>query len=156
MKDKKKRDEILREIEELAKQADKESDLSLGFQIETEEEEFSFDSTFLNDTQDPKKSHRIFYSMQGLINANLPSGKEYKKLRKFVNEEKLIFLNQGAKLKADGTRGSDSRQSYTALLEIALNTVIEWIKSGANAFELYLRFRELNIAYGFHQDEPES
>ena len=150
---KKNRDEILDEIKNLAKKAENETEFSLDVDVS----EFAtpeLDTSFLNDTQDPKKSHRLYYSIQSLIIANLPKGAEYKKLREFVNEEKLIFLNRGAKKDARGIRGSDSRQAYTTILEIALNTVIDWIKSGANAFELFVKFRDLNISYGYH-DEAE-
>jgi len=154
MKNKKKnRDEILDEIKKLSEQAETENDFSLDIDTTDLDVENS-DLSFLNDTQNPKKSHKLYYSIQGIIKANLPKGQEFKKLREYVNEEKLIFLNQGAKKNARGVRGSDSRQSYTALLNIALDTVIEWVKSGANAFELFLQFRELNIQYGYH-DESE-
>jgi len=43
---------------------------------------------------------------------NLPQGKKNEKLRRYVYDEKSLFLNRGKEKDDRGIRGSDERQTY--------------------------------------------
>lgn len=150
--DKKKKDiDNLEEIKKLAQQADENKGFELGF-----EDDFVDDITqinFTDDKQNPKESHRLYYAIEGILKNHLPKGEAYEELRSFVREEKTIFLT-GKKKDKTGRRGADSRQAYiSSHLSVALNTLFEWIKEGGNSFELFLKFRNLNIQYGYFKEE---
>jgi hypothetical protein len=100
-------------------------------------------------------NHINFYAIEGILKSNLPTGPENEKIRTFVREEKIIFLTGGKKKDKNGLRGTDSRQAYiSSHLEVALNTLIEWLQEGTGTYDLFLKFRNLNIQYGyFEKDE---
>ena len=71
-----------------------------------------------------------------------------------MREEKIIFLTGGKKKDQRGVRGADSRQAYISThLKPALNALLEWIQEGGNSFDLFLRFRRLNIQYGYFRED---
>jgi len=148
-------DNSIEEIKRLAAKADAGKGLELGF-TEESEIEFGFDLDKLKDTQDPDRSHRLYYSIRSLMMQNLPKGKEHKKLRDFVYEEKNDFLNRGNKKNAEGIRNSDGRMTYiSSHLEVAFDAVFEWIKEGGNAYDCYDKFRALNKEYDQLVDDEE-
>ena len=145
--------ESLEEIKRLAEEADNNKNFELGF-----EEDFSegiIDKiAFTDDIQNPKESYRLYYAIEGILKNHLPKGEEYEDLRKVVREEKTIFLT-GKRKDNTGRRNADSRQAFiSSHLKVALNELFDWIREGGNSFDLFLRFRKLNVEYGyFHEDE---
>lgn len=150
-------EEILQEIKQLSEKARKEagSQRDLFFQKEVGDEDIDtgYDYGKLNDTADPDRSHKIYYAMRRLMIENLPKGQSNEKLRKFIYEEKNLFLNRGQAVNKDGIRNSDGRMAYIpSFLTPAFSAVVEWVISGANPFDLYSSFRKLNIERGYHKD----
>lgn len=146
-------DDKLKRIEQLAKKADENKGFELGLEAEFSKEEI-LKLDFIDDKQNPDQSYKIYYAIEGILKSNLPTGPENEKLRRFVREEKIIFLTGGKKKDKFGIRGADSRQAYISThLEVALNTLIEWLQEGTGSYELYLKFRSLNIKYGYFQED---
>lgn len=142
------------EIKKLSEKAGSQMGFDLGFDEEDLIDEKQIE--FISDTQNPDVSHKLYYSIESILRATLPKGEENKKLREFVREEKKIFLNRGHRIDETGRRNSDSRQSYiSSHLEIALINVLQWVKEGGNAFELFLKFRKLNTEYGYLSSDDE-
>lgn len=144
--------EIREEIRRLSDEAGQTRPLELGlFDDATEDGDFNI--SLLADTQDPDLSHRLFYTIRALLIEHLPKGPENKKLRDFIYNEKNDFLNRGQLKDSSGIRGSDGRMTYTSShLGIALNTVIEWAKTGGNPWDIYEAFEKLNIEHGYKSD----
>jgi len=148
---KKKQKENFEEIKKLAEEADKNKGFELGFEDDLVEDISQID--FIDDKQNPKESYRLYYTIESILRDHLPKGDQYISLREFVREEKIIFLS-GKKKDQRGIRGADSRQSYIAShLKVALKTLFEWINEGGNSFDLFLKFRNLNIEYGYFEEE---
>lgn len=146
-------DNSLNRIKELAKKADENKAFELGLEEPLDFKSIKID--FGNDIQNPDKSYKIFYAIQGILKSHLPQGENNKEIRDLVREEKTIFLTGGKKKDAKGIRGADSRQAYISThLEVALNTLFDWLNSDRNFLDLFLKFRDLNIKYGyFEQDD---
>ncbi|AFU68577.1 hypothetical protein P700755_001723 [Psychroflexus torquis ATCC 700755] len=152
MKDKDKKEGVnFEEIKRLAEEADNNKSFDLGFEEDLDENIYDID--FTDDQQNPKESHRLFYAIQGILKNHLPKGDSYDELRKVVREEKTIFLT-GKKIDNSGRRNADSRQAYISThLKIALNTLFEWISEGGNSFDLFMKFRALNIERGYFEED---
>jgi len=149
---KKELDKELEEIKKLAQEADNNKGFELGFEDDFEEDVSQID--FIDDKQNPQESYRLYYAIEGILKTHLPKGPKYKQLRNFVREEKIIFLTGGKKKDERGIRGADSRQAYISThLKVVLNSLLEWIKEGGNSFDLFLRFRQLNIQYGYFRED---
>ena len=154
MEDKKvkKVDFDLDEIKKLSEEADNNKSFQLGFEEEFETEPVFFD--IIVDIQNPDKSWRVYYAIEGILRSHLPTGDHYKELRRFVREEKIIFLTGGKKKDKFGKRGGYSRQAYISThLEVALKALLDWIQEGSSTFDLFLKFRKLNIEYGYFREE---
>lgn len=153
MNNKKIEDESLKKIESLAKRADENKGFKLGLETEFSKDEI-LKLDFIDDKQNPDKSYKIYYAIEGVLKSNLPTGPENEKIRRFVREEKIIFLTGGKKKDKTGLRGADSRQAYiSSHLEVALNTLLEWLQEGTGTYELFLKFRNLNIQYGYFKED---
>lgn len=139
------------EIKKLSEEADKNKSFELGFENEFESEPIFID--LVNDIQNPEKSYKVYYAIEGILRTHLPSEDIYKELRRFIREEKNIFLTGGKKKNKAGIRGADSRQAYISThLEIALQNLLEWMQDGGSTFDLFLRFRKLNIQYEYYTE----
>lgn len=152
--------DIFDEIKKLSEKANEISDseqLGLFPNIDLGEEDVTFDASLINDTADPDRSHKLYYGMMRLMIGNLPRGKENKKLRRYIYDEKLLFLNRGKEIdKNTGVRGSDSRMAYIPnFLEVAFDTTVNWVKSGGTPFDLFLAFWDLNESRGYHKEDNE-
>ncbi|MFH6956821.1 hypothetical protein ACHRV1_05390 [Flavobacterium aquidurense] len=148
----KKVDFDLEEIKKLSEEADRNKGLQLGFEQEFENEIMSFD--VIDDIQNPEKAYKVYYAIEGILRTHLPSDEKYKELRRFIREEKIIFLTGGKKKNEAGIRGADSRQAYISThLEVVLKNLLEWIQEGTSTFELFLKLRKLNIDYGYFKEE---
>lgn len=93
-----------------------------------------------------------------LLRKYLPKGKEYKRARDIIYDEKNIFLNAGCK-KSDnkGIRKSDGRMTYQQNMSDILDIVAEWVSTSQVAIDLYDMFYNLNEKYGYgHEVYDES
>jgi len=134
----------IEEIKRLSQKADETKGFELGFAKEFNEED-GFELVVLKDAQNPNRAHRLYYTIESILRTNLPQGEKNAAIRKIVREEKTTFLNRGKRIDSTGRRGSDSRQAYLdSHLEKALGIVVRWVKEGANTFDLYMSFKELN------------
>jgi hypothetical protein len=152
--------DIFDEIKKLSEKANELSDaeqLNLFPDIDLGEEDVTFDSSLVNDTANPEKSHKLYYGMMRLMIGNLPRGKENRKLRRYIYDEKLLFLNRGKDIdKNTGIRGSDSRMTYIPnFLEVAFDTTVAWVKSGGTPFDLFTAFWDLNESRNYHHESEE-
>lgn len=104
--------------------------------------------------EDPEKKFELFYNgIQKVLLKFLPKGKAFKQERRFIHDEKLIFLNRGKPRKPDGRRGSDSRQAYNEDMGEMVKLVSNWAVTSQDPQDLYHRLRALNDKHGFgHQD----
>ncbi len=143
----KKEIDILQEVRELAKKADMSTNHQLDlFDIELGDEDIDplIDLSSTIDIANPKKSHILYYGIRRMLMDNLPKGEENEKLRKYIYDEKNLFLKAGLEVGADG------RQAYIPnFLEVAFKIVSEWILEGANSYDIYMKFRNLNIERGY-------
>jgi hypothetical protein len=122
-----------------------------GADLGEEDLDTSFDISNLNDTADPDASHKLYYTMMGVLRRNLPQGKENEKLRRIILDEKSLFLNRGKAKNDKGIRGSDERMAYLGnFLNVALNTVQNWVQQGASPYDLYIAFNNLNRERGYY------
>jgi len=156
IKREKTKEEILEEIKHLAQRADESSnhqlDLFKGQNLGDEDIDIGFDASIIDDTADPKKSYILYYGIQRLLIDYLPKGPKNKRLRQYVYDEKNLFLNRGMDKDHTGRRGSDGRMTYiSSFLQTAFNTVANWVSSGANAFDIYQAFWNLNEEKGYHK-----
>lgn len=123
--------------------------LGLGVPDEEAASEDIADADLLKDVQDPEEAHSLYYSIQRELKNNLPAGKENEELRRFVYDEKNIYLNRGKELDASGIRGSDGRQAFLSHLRSALIAVKRWAAEGGTAYDAYIMFRDMNKEAGF-------
>lgn len=107
----------------------------------------------------PAEKYNIYYNgINKLLRKYLPKGKEYKRARDIIYDEKNIFLNAGCK-KSDnkGIRKSDGRMTYQQNMSDILDIVAEWVSTSQVAIDLYDMFYNLNEKYGYgHEVYDES
>lgn len=103
--------------------------------------------------EDPKEKYELFYNgIQKVLRKFLPKGKDFAQERKFIHDEKLIFLNRGKARGLDGVRGSDSRMTYNEDLNEMAKLVSEWAVTSQDPMDLYQKLYDLNEKYGYgHQ-----
>ena len=150
--------DIFDEIKKLSEKANELSEseqISLFPNIDLGEEDITFDSSLIDDTANPDRSYKLYYGMMRLMIGNLPTGKENKKLRNYIYDEKRLFLNRGKGIdKNTGVRGSDSRMAFIPnFLEVAFDTTVNWVRSGGTSFDLFTAFWDLNESRGYHKEE---
>jgi len=150
--------EILEEIKRLSESAKeisgKQSSLFEGVNLGDEDLDTGFDLATLNDTANPDESHRLYYTMMMALRNNLPQGKKNEKLRRYVYDEKSLFLNRGKDKDDKGIRGSDERQAYISnFLKVAFDIVYKWVSHGADPFDIFMEFRKLNEKMGYRKQE---
>ena len=148
--------DILKEVQDLSKKAD----LSTNHQLDLFKEDLNdedidtiIDLSSISDIANPEKSYRLYYGMRRLLMDNLPKGPENYKLRKYIYSEKGRFLKAGLET------GADERQAYIAnFLEVAFKVITNWILEGANPYDIFIRFRELNIERGYYnkKEQPQT
>lgn len=146
---KKTREEIREEIKRLSEKADSITPKQLKL-VELDDEDVEFDTSVFNNTADPDKSYKLYYGMLRLMKDNLPKDKA---VRRYVYDEKNIYLNRGKRINAQGIRRSDGRMAFiTPFLEIAFDITANWVKSGSNPFDLYEAFRQKNEEMGYYDN----
>jgi hypothetical protein len=136
------------EVKLLSKKADDLSDRQSNiFDSDLGDEDIDpiIDFDLISDIANPPKSYRLSYRIRRLLIDNLPKGKENKKLRQYIYDEKNLFLKEGLEVGADG------RQAYIAnFLEKAFKIVANWILSGATPYDIFIQFRDLNTERGYY------
>lgn len=142
------------EIRRMCEEADKNNERQLDFLNELptfDDEELK---ELLGNIQNPSESYRLFYSIRRILMDYLPKGKENEALRNMVYEQKNIFLTQGKHKDLRGIRGGDGRMALIdSELAVALDKVKKWAVSGAQTFDIFIAFRELNIQRGYIIEE---
>lgn len=138
-------EEKRKRIQEMAQIADQNRSVQLPLDLDSEGEDEAFDTSVLQDTQNPDRSYKLYYEIRRLLMSYLPKGPENKQLRDWIYEEKNIFLNRGKEKDVKGVRGSDGRMAYiSSSLEVAWQAVVEWIRSGPEPTTIWEQFHELN------------
>lgn len=143
----------VRRLQQKANESRKTSrQLGLGVPDEEAVGEDLPDADLLKDVQNPEESHSLYYSIQRTLINHLPPGQENEELRRFVYDEKNLYLNRGKEIDASGIRGSDGRQAFLHHLRTALIAVKRWAAEGGTAYDAYVMFRDLNKDAGFRLD----
>jgi hypothetical protein len=103
---------------------------------------------------DPVKKHSLYYNgLNKLLIRSLPKGKQNKKIRDIIYEEKNILINRGAKKNYKGIRGSDGRMSHIEDLENAIKIMALWLAKKGSLPDLYQAFWNKNEELGYgHQN----
>lgn len=115
-----------------------------GLKTENEIKKFA-----LGDIDNPTKKYDLYYKgIMKLLRQYLPKGKENKKARAYIYEEKNTLLTRGKRLSKTGIRGADSRMAYTIDIEEVLNIISSWIVNRGTMIELFNTLRDLNISKG--------
>lgn len=98
----------------------------------------------------PEERYETYYKIVNrLLRKHLPKGKENKKARDLIYEEKNTFLTRGHRKDAKGYRGADGRMSYITDIRDLINIITEWATSQGTMFELYNKLRNVNIEKGY-------
>lgn len=104
----------------------------------------------LEPIDNPEERYETYYKIVNrLLRKHLPKGKENKKARDLIYEEKNTFLTRGHRKDARGYRGADGRMSYIADIHELINILTEWAVSHGTMFELYNKLRKVNIEKGY-------
>ncbi len=103
---------------------------------------------------DPIQKFQLYYhGLTKLLRDNLPKGKEFKKVRDIIYDEKNILINRGAKKNEKGIRGSDGRMAYIEDIEEAIKIIADWTSRKGSPAELFMAFWDKNAELGYgHQD----
>lgn len=107
------------------------------------------------DFENPEEKYNIYYNgIRRLLMDNLPKGSEFEEVRRFIYDEKNIFLNLG-KRKSDnkGIRKSDGRMTYQPIMNEILDIIVEWVADSRNPFDIYKRFYKLNEKNNYGHEE---
>lgn len=100
--------------------------------------------------ENPEKKYQMYYKgIQRLLKKHLPAGKENKKARGYIYEEKNTFLTRGKRKSKFGIRGADGRMGYISDAEEVLNLVAKWVVAKGTMMELFNSFREMNVNRGY-------
>lgn len=126
------------------------------------EETFSFDldgqiqlkneiaDLVLEEIDNPEAKYQLYYNVVNrLLKKYLPKGKENKKARDLIYEEKNTFLTNGHRKNEKGIRGADGRMGYASNMEELVNIITKWISNKHSIYQLYLNLRDLNVSKGY-------
>ena len=121
--------------------------------LQTEDELKKF---ALGDIDDPERKYDIYYNgINKLLLKHLPEGKNYKKARDYIYEEKKTYLTRGHRINKKGIRGADSRMGYIEDAEKILELITHWIIKKGSMVDLYSILRDLNIKLGYGKPSHE-
>jgi hypothetical protein len=103
--------------------------------------------------EDPEEKYKIYYNgIDKLLREYLPKGKKYEESRRYIYDEKLIFLTRGHAKGPDGVRGADSRMTYQPDMQRILDEIVQWVVGKGTMIDLYERLWDLNESFGYpHQ-----
>lgn len=115
--------------------------------LQTEDELKKF---AIGDIDDPERKYEIYYQgISKLLLKHLPEGKEYKRARDYIYEEKNTYLTRGHRIDEKGIRGADSRMGYIDDAEKILEIITSWIIRKGTMVDLYTSLRDLNVKMGY-------
>ena len=115
--------------------------------LKTENEIKSF---ALGSIDDPEMKYDLYYKgIMKLLRKFLPKGKENRKARSYIYEEKNTLLTRGKRINDKGIRGGDSRMAYINDVEELLNIITQWVVSKGTMVELYNTISDLNKSRGY-------
>jgi len=121
--------------------------------LQTEDELKKF---ALEDIDDPERKYDIYYKgISKLLLKHLPQGKDYKKARDYIYEEKNTYLTRGHRIDQKGIRGADSRMGYIEDAEKILGLTTNWIIKKGSMVDLYSSLRDLNDKLGYGKPSNE-
>jgi len=121
--------------------------------LQTEDELKKF---ALGDIDDPERKYDIYYKgISKLLLKHLPEGKDYKKARDYIYEEKNTYLTRGHRIDEKGIRGADSRMGHIEDAEVILGLITNWIIKKGSMVNLYSIIRDLNIKLGYGKPNHE-
>lgn len=121
--------------------------------LQTEDELKKF---ALGDIDDPERKYDIYYKgISKLLLKHLPEGKEYKKARNYIYEEKNTYLTRGHRIDEKGIRGADSRMGYIEDAEKILELITNWVIKKGSMVDLYSTIRDLNVQFGYGKPNHE-
>lgn len=166
----KSKEDILADMKKLSEQVKQnvasQQSLNLDAELGDEDLDTTYEKAAPNLIANPDLSHRLFYTMQQMMINNLPrvdnrkpmtperkkSNDTIKRFNAKIFAEKSLFLNRGKEVDKNGRRGSDQRQSYIPdFLQTAYTIVGKWVAEGADPWDLFLAFYELNVERGYRQ-----
>jgi hypothetical protein len=138
-------EEAMRAIAE----ADENSQRAIQFPVIPQEGGDPDDALIPNDTQDPKRARTLYYKHVMRMLRKYLKGVP-KPANAAIRKEIRLFLNEGH------TSGRDVRQTYYHLYEVAIATILAWVKQygGNNLQALFIAFRELNDARDARNSTP--
>ncbi len=100
--------------------------------------------------ENPKQKYEVYYKgISKLLIKHLPKGKDFKKSRDFIYEEKNVYLSRGHRIDKLGIRGADGRMGYISDADEILRIIMDWILTNGTMVELYNTLRDLNIKKGY-------
>lgn len=108
----------------------------------------------IGNIENPTKKYEVYYNgITKLLRKHLPKGKENRKSRNFIYEEKNVYLTRGKRISKIGIRGADGRMGYIGDAQEVLKMIMDWIFSNGTMVELFnsLRVANLNKGYGTRQ-----
>ena len=138
---------FLDKLKRLSDEAEANADSKQGsFDFSDDEnEDAPFNPEFAGDQQNPKESHELYYEIRRLLMNGLPSGKQNKKLRQTIYDEKNLYLRQGIGRPLDNSPiGADSRMSFLQLLREAYSTTQNWANRGGSPYDIFIDYYTLN------------
>lgn len=104
----------------------------------------------LGNIENPERKYEVYYKgINKLLRKHLPKGKENKKARDYIYEEKNVYLTRGKRKNQFGIRGADGRMGYSTDGEEVLKIVIDWVFSQDTPVNLYTKMRDINIKKGY-------
>jgi len=163
-------EQILADMKALSEKVKQKNEIQAHLFSSSDLGEEDLDTSFeevLNTTADPETSHRLYYTAMMMMRANLPKANtkrpisedqkkrnaEIKKFNAKIYAEKSLFLNRGRDLDERGIRGSDERQTYIPnFLKVAYDVVHKWVSQGADPWDLFVTFYELNKERGYRKE----
>lgn len=98
----------------------------------------------------PEEKYELYYNIIAkILKDYLPAGKQNEEARKIIYEEKNTYLTRGHRKNKKGVRYADSRMSYNADMKELVDIIFDWASTSRNAFDLYIRLRDLNKSKGY-------
>lgn len=129
--------------------------LGMDFGSAAEEEaDAKIAQALLGDEPTRDERYALVYSILRLLRDNLAPGEDYEEGRRKIREEIRLYLNKGRSkaTSKDGKVKADMKQSDLPRLHVAKTMLEKWVREGANQWDAYVRFWEMNEQMGYHKN----
>lgn len=104
----------------------------------------------LGSAENPEKKYTIYYQgINKLLKRALLPGKESKKIRDLIYEEKNIYLTRGKFKNELGIRGGDGRMGYLKDSQDVFKAMVKCVRSNSSMVEIYQLLVDMNIKKGY-------